>query len=194
MNKLFSIAVATLMLAATAAMAAPQTQQVANALAPIKSKTQFDQYIKLTPRNVSPLAVLNATNQQKFVSSVTFNESGVTGFNYDVLAKNSSSKQAAAILKLIGMQHLASAGQVKLSGPGGTVAPMDYYDDDWENWDPIFGPKDGQNCWFWCEPDKPYPGTPNEPPKSSDTDYLNYVCQSRATCMPQQGWVCTKYC
>lgn len=70
--------------------------------APIKSQGDLE---KILASGIStPLELLPAKQKAAFVSSLSFNEKGVTGFRYDVLEANLTVTQAYSLLALFGEQ------------------------------------------------------------------------------------------
>lgn len=121
---------------------------LAISVAPIKSASDLSNYVKMTPKTQSSLKYLSASDQRFFLASLTFNEKGLTGFDYGVLKKSLSAKQIAEVLSLFGYQHLTN----QISGQkSASVA---------------FAP----------------------------VDYVDYRCESRATCETAMSKICTSNC
>lgn len=53
-------------------------------VAPIQSVQALGEYVRHLPKN-SPLRALGSKEREAFVSSVTFNDTGVTGYRSDIL-------------------------------------------------------------------------------------------------------------
>ena len=81
---------------------------IESALAPIKSKAQLERYIGNTPKDESPLGKLSPGAQSRFIESLTFNDKGLTGFNYEDLQAELSASEIYAVLGLFGAQHDAA--------------------------------------------------------------------------------------
>lgn len=86
-----------------------QQRAMAFQLAPIKSSNDLKNYLATTPLKKTPLNVLPKTEQSNFLKSLTFNENGLTGFNFQILKDNLSVSQTYKILSLFGAQHLAQS-------------------------------------------------------------------------------------
>jgi hypothetical protein len=85
---------------------ASQTQ-IDKAVAPIKSARDLQFHILNSPMGSSPLDSLSPRSKQIFLSSLTFNEKGLTGFQYDVL-ETLTPTQIYKILSLFGEQRFTS--------------------------------------------------------------------------------------
>jgi hypothetical protein len=81
---------------------------IAFELAPVKSQQTLRAYQSITPEVLSPLGKLSASGRAEFLSSLTFNEKGLTGFNYRVLEDELTPSQAHSVLALFGAQRLTS--------------------------------------------------------------------------------------
>ena len=76
-------------------------------VAPIKTQRDLDQHVlSLRKEDVdSPLRYLPRNSRGKFVSSITFNEKGITGYNYDILERELTLSQVYEVLALFGQQY-----------------------------------------------------------------------------------------
>lgn len=77
--------------------------QVAMKLAMIKSEGDLHRYISSSPREVSVFSAMSRADFDIFVSSLTFNDRGLTGFDPTSL-RNISPSEVYKILSLFGMQ------------------------------------------------------------------------------------------
>lgn len=84
------------------AVRADLTVEINQLLAPIKSAQHL---VKLNTED-SPLQTLPQEARQPFLDSLTFNEHGLTGFNYHILETQLTARQIYKILALFGAQHL----------------------------------------------------------------------------------------
>jgi hypothetical protein len=75
------------------------------AAAPIKSRAALNSYMRDGGGKRPPLSYLSNGAQQRFVRSITFNESGVTGYSYNDLERELTLTQAYEVLGLIGEQQ-----------------------------------------------------------------------------------------
>lgn len=82
---------------------AERRTSIAQATAPIHSRGDLDQYVATHRTIASPLDAFSPSLRQMFLSSLTFNEKGVTGFRYDVL-ESLTPTEIYKILSLFGMQ------------------------------------------------------------------------------------------
>ena len=75
--------------------------------AQIKTQHDLNQHILSSgnKKSNSPLNYLSRSGQKNFVSSITFNEKGITGYRYDILEKELTLSQIYEILALFGQQH-----------------------------------------------------------------------------------------
>lgn len=83
-----------------------QQRDVRLAMAPIRSRTQLDQYLARTPAADSPFSKLSPGARKRFLAGVTFNERGITGFRYGDLEMELSATDAYRILSLFGVEDL----------------------------------------------------------------------------------------
>jgi hypothetical protein len=85
--------------------AAEQARRTGDFLvAPIKSQFDLMQYIQNHPG--SSIDMLSPSAKQRFISSVTFNETGLTGFDYSDLRAELTVSQVYQILSLFGAQRV----------------------------------------------------------------------------------------
>lgn len=79
-------------------------RQVAMALAPVKNLADFYARLNDGSKGMAAFARLPAAAQQAFISSLTFNETGLTSFNYQVLEDSLRVEEAYSLLSLFGAQ------------------------------------------------------------------------------------------
>lgn len=140
-------------------------QDIALALAPIRSREQLDSYLHRTPKGQSPLDRLSPPAKSRFIESLTFNETGLTGFRYDDLQAELSASQAYRILSLFGAQHttrMLKQAKVESLLDAELLSPA--------------GDGSGPVC-------------PSQP-----CDYAGYMCEGRATCAPNINTICMRNC
>lgn len=82
-------------------------QDIALALAPIRSQVQLQRHLQTNGRN-SPIATLTPAAQKRFLASLRFNEKGITSFSYDDLQAELTASQIYQVLSLFGAQHTTS--------------------------------------------------------------------------------------
>jgi hypothetical protein len=84
----------------------------------IASSSQLNDYLRLSPRGATPFDALSPLARRRFLSSLTFNERGLTSFEYVDLRELTAS-QAYSILKLFGLErgtHLLSGVRISTRG------------------------------------------------------------------------------
>ncbi|WP_143525876.1 hypothetical protein [Rhodanobacter sp. C05] len=75
-------------------------------LAPVKSRFDLINYVHAIPH--SPLDRLSPSAKQRFLASLTFNESGLTGFDYSDLRAELTVTEVYQVLSIFGAQRLTS--------------------------------------------------------------------------------------
>jgi hypothetical protein len=140
------------------------TRNVAFELAPVKSQQTLRAYQSITPEVLSPLGKLSASARAEFLSSLTFNEKGLTGFNYRVLEDELTTSQVHSVLALFGAQHLTS----RLEGAR-VETEVDQKLLKGSQAKSIFNP------WL-------------------DENEKGYRCYEKGSCVEAKGWICTKNC
>lgn len=83
----------------------PISNNLAYLVAPIKSESDLQKHLFNLKDGSSPLNHLSPSGLEKFKESLTFNESGLTSYRYDVLEWELSVSQAYHVLALFGQQH-----------------------------------------------------------------------------------------
>jgi hypothetical protein len=73
-------------------------------MAPVKSERSLQSYMAKTRSEKNPLDALDEDARQEFLDSLTFNETGLTSYNYQILVENLTPKQAKGVLALFGSQ------------------------------------------------------------------------------------------
>lgn len=111
-----------------------QQRDVRVAMAPIRSRAQLAQFLAHTPAADSPFSKLSPAARKRFVSSVTFNERGITGFRYGDLEMELSATDAYRILSLFGVEDMVpmlahlrtdtAADRLIMANAGTRVTPM----------------------------------------------------------------------
>jgi hypothetical protein len=79
----------------------------AGALTPagvLRSQGDLQRYLAATARSGSPLDALSSGARERFLSSITFNEKGITGFHYDDLQAELTASQIVDVLHLFGVE------------------------------------------------------------------------------------------
>jgi len=71
----------------------------------IRSQSDLQRYLSATPDSAPPLGLLSSGARQRFLSNLTFNAAGVTGFRYDDLQNELTASQAYSVLALFGFQQ-----------------------------------------------------------------------------------------
>jgi hypothetical protein len=90
-----------------------EAQEMANALAPVKSRLDLVRYMANNRNNPdNPLNALSPRSKQRFVSGLRFGDSGLASFSYAELeASNLTVKQAYRLLGLFGVESVT--GQLR---------------------------------------------------------------------------------
>lgn len=70
----------------------------------IRSQDDLQRYLVATANSGSPLGALSSGARTRFLSSLTFNERGVTGFHYSDLQAELTASQIVAVLHLFGVE------------------------------------------------------------------------------------------
>ncbi len=95
---------------------AAMRDKIHRAVAPIRNRSDVQAWIESGDFKATPLGALTPQDRRLFLSSVTFNETGITGFRYDILESELNPTQIYRVLSLFGAQgttHLMSGATVK---------------------------------------------------------------------------------
>lgn len=138
-------------------------QDIALALAPIRSQVQLQQHLQANGAN-SPLATLTPAAKKRFLTSLRFNEKGITSFSYDDLQAELTASQIYQVLSLFGAQHTVS-----LMRNARVVTPTDQA---------LLQPL----------------GTSGPLCPSQACDYDQYECEKQGTCAAAFNKICTRNC
>ncbi len=95
-------------------------------------------YLRATARSGSPLDRLSPQGRARFLSSLTFNRRGLTGFRYDDLQAELSANQVYQILSLFGVQRDTSLVGARVQSNEDRLVTSPYYG----------GGQDYKN--YWC--------------------------------------------
>lgn len=88
------------------AKAVKAQQELARELAPVKSRKDFEQLMQQDNAAAHAFARMGAENQATFVQRLTFNEKGLTGFNFKVVEDSLTVREAYQLLSVFGIQHV----------------------------------------------------------------------------------------
>ncbi|MGV8931574.1 MAG: hypothetical protein ACOH1R_05620 [Luteimonas sp.] len=164
-------------IAALLAQDSHERNEIDNTMAPIRSSAELNTYLQATPVARTPLGRLSSDARRQFVRSLTFNETGLTGFNYRALSGELSASEIYRVLSLFGMQHdTALIPNVRV------VTPLD---------NAIMRQVSPQLCPP-VEPQSHH--RPLKPQATCATDHMDYQCLSRATCSHANSYICTSNC
>ncbi|WP_217428529.1 hypothetical protein [Rugamonas rivuli] len=161
-------------------------------LAPIKSKQDLDRYLAVTPAYQSAFSPLTPAGRRAFIDSLTFNQSGLTGFSYRDLQAELTPTQIDKLLALFGARNT-----IALMKPTRVVSMKDRHllvslercgssecgEDGGSGWD------DGGGT-----PAEPTPPPAPDPSDTTDKDVAGYACVARATCEVKNFSICRKGC
>jgi hypothetical protein len=70
----------------------------------IRSQSDLQQYLLASANTGSPLSALSSGGRSRFLSSLTFNQKGITGFHYGDLQSELTASQIVAVLHLFGVE------------------------------------------------------------------------------------------
>lgn len=156
-------------------------EDIALALAPIKSRKALNAHLRNTANSMSPLQQLSPGARKRFLNSVTFNEKGITGFSYDDLEAELTPSQIYRVLSLFGAQHLTK--QIRGARVESEVdrAIMET---------PIIVPKAATSPII---SPMSFPGDVPACP-TQPCDYAEYKCIARATCESSTRHICMRSC
>jgi hypothetical protein len=73
-------------------------------MATIRSQSDLKRYLAATGNSGSPLSALSSNARTRFLSSITFNEKGITGFHYGDLQSELTASQIFDVLHLFGAE------------------------------------------------------------------------------------------
>jgi len=151
--------------------------EIDNATATIRSETDLKNYLQATPIARTPLGKLSQSAQRQFLASVTFNENGLTGFDYRALSNELSASEVYQVLRLFGMQRVtALIPDLRIE------TPMD---------ETIMQHVSPQAC----PPRGPkVRGDEVGPQVLCGSDHDNYKCESTGSCKYYNGYICTSNC
>ncbi|QAU24123.1 hypothetical protein EO087_09075 [Dyella sp. M7H15-1] len=85
-----------------------QSNEIAAKLAPVKAIDDLKACIARTPVDSSPLNYLSPAAKSRFLSSLQFNEKGVSSFSYADLEAEMTPSQIYEVLSLFGIQRTVS--------------------------------------------------------------------------------------
>ncbi|WP_181259144.1 hypothetical protein [Pseudoduganella armeniaca] len=166
-------------------------------LAPVKSEQALQRYLMQTPAARNPLNALAADTRQEFLDSLTFNETGLTSYNYQVLLDNLTPKQAKAVLALFGsqgdMRYYTQAKRAPAPGVDNSMYCELVPDaDDWcGNGDGGGGGWDGGG---WGDGPVGGGGGGGGNLGGGRTVYPNMYCESPKRCVSRAGSSCSDRC
>jgi hypothetical protein len=155
-----------------------QRNEIDNATAAIRSTADLKAYLRATPIARTPLGRLSPSAQRQFLASLTFNENGLTGFDYRALSDELAASEIYRVLGLFGMERtIALIPDVRVETPldGAImqhVSPQAC---------PPRGPKSRR-------------GADVEPQLLCGTDHEGYKCVAPGDCQIYNGHICTSNC
>jgi hypothetical protein len=71
----------------------------------IRSQSDLQRYLSATASSDSPLSALSSGARSRFLSNITFNEKGITGFHYGDLQSELTASQIFDVLHLFGVER-----------------------------------------------------------------------------------------
>lgn len=157
---------------------------LALALAPIRSAVDLERHLKLAERSKSPFFALSTTARTRFLSSLTFNEKGLTSFRYEELEAELAPSQIRSVLALFGAQRATpmfrNAKAVshldrQILGTTYLAASTSFSDGEF-----------GSSDYYWDEWGDPF--------DAGRPDYKDMKCLGTASCMRAPKYLCTEHC
>lgn len=170
-------------------------------LAPIKSKQDLDRYLAVTPGYQSVFSPLTPAGRRAFIDSLTFNQSGLTGFSYRDLQAELTPTQIDKLLALFGARNT-----IALMKPTRVVSMKDRHllasldrcgsSECGEDGGGFPGDEGGGSGWDdgGSTPAEPSPPPAPDPSDTTDKDVAGYACVARATCEVKNFSICRKGC
>lgn len=132
----------------------------------IRSQGDLQRYLAATAKSGSPLDALSSSGRARLLSSLTFNEKGITGFHYGDLQSELTASQTFEVLHLFGVERdvkLIPNIRVETPADHRVISALPFAGDGGD------GGSDGK-------------------------DYKDFWCVSRATCNPSPTSICTSNC
>jgi hypothetical protein len=151
--------------------------EIDNDMAMIRSEADLKSYLQSAPISRTPLGKLSLSAQRQFLASLTFNEKGLTGFNYRALPDELSVSEIYQVLSLFGMQRTTAMipdARIETSVDAAImrhISPQAC---------PPRGPK--------------IQGSEVSPQFGCDGDRKEYRCESKGTCQSRNTYICTSNC
>lgn len=173
---------------------AVQVRQLALYMAKIKSSADLARHLRMVPLKSSPLGQLSDAGRKSFLSSLTFNASGLTGYRYADLEAELTPTQIFNVLALFGTQHntpLFKNAKIK-TRQDQLVSKVSYGtlgDEDWN--DPIGGGSDPFDWGDWGDWGGGWGNWGIDPVYK---DYEGYECAKAATCAVKNFNICKDNC
>ncbi|WP_332604830.1 hypothetical protein [Acinetobacter sp. ESBL14] len=91
---------------------ASEQSQLNHLIAPIKSLDELNAYMRNTPKAKNPIEKLSKNGKARFLSSLRFNDKGLTSFGHLDLEAELSASEIYQILSLFGVQELISTSKL----------------------------------------------------------------------------------
>jgi hypothetical protein len=170
--------------------------------AQVHSKIDLEKFQAATESDRNPLNLLSEAGRTTFVESLTFNEKGLTGFNYAVLEEELSMSQIHRILATFGSQEsiklfkqakIKNSGDIALMSSGMCDGFYDLESDSCYDLGGGGGGGDDGSGGGGGDGSGGGGGDGSGGVKAPG-DYLNYECTSRATCGLKENHICKASC
>lgn len=142
-------------------------RQIALELATVKSKNDLQTVLETS----SPLDLLTDAAKERFTSSMTFGENGITSFDYSDLEAELTPTQIHSVLTLFGAQHTVSKLQNARIESSADLLLLNNQVTEVKLTDPGYSTMSFEI-----------------------SDHKGYWCVSRATCAERQGSICMSSC
>lgn len=146
-----------------------QQKQLNSLMAPVKSQSDLYE----VSMQSSALDSLTEESKQRFITSIEFNEEGVSTYYYEDLEKELTPTQIYKILSLIGVQHnITMYRNARVESLQDTML---------------------LNSGF-SNMQKTIAGNEYSTSSYEIKDHMGYKCESRGTCVKDSGRICTSNC
>lgn len=158
----------------------------------VRSHKELENYFLMVSSSENPFLIMEENARKEFISSLDFNEKGLTSYNYLYLTENLTASQISKILLVFGIrQDLKTLGEIK------TLTLKDK--------NMIKKSSNSTTCIEWGGGGIGGIGgiggggggggfaPPPPPPPTEPRDYVGYKC-FHASCVPTARFICTNNC
>lgn len=178
-----------------------QTKSVIDQLlAPVKSADDLRAFLSKAKASENPLSKLDVQARQDFIESISFNEKGLTGYNYSILESNLTLPQIRNVLALFGSQtsirNFRSSKSAPAPGGSDNAEECELMPESGEECiDGDGGNGGGGGGGGWGGGGGGGGGGGYSPIGGGETsDHKDYKCEGKGTCASQLSYICTSNC